>query len=204
MTTAVTDALFAAASALVPDLPDRAVAVPAPAGYGRGATLFVTVDQAEHQRRSAAGLGAITRIEHLALLLGLPAWERTSIADLDLRDQDLLRRLPAGAVHVEGAPRRVTRMAVRPVTVHLALLPGTVSRVSIGRASAFAPFCARGVLAAMPPRRPEALSEADFWGVGVAYRSEALVMPAPWRPMRHTAAGWLFVEQVYGQVLAAS
>ncbi|MCX4750958.1 hypothetical protein OG455_41490 [Kitasatospora sp. NBC_01287] len=197
---AISDALLAAARALVPDLPEHAVAVPAPASYGRGATLFVTVDQVEHTRRQRAGLRAITRIEHLGLLLGLPAWEPVPVGSLDRRDQQLLRHLPAAAVHVEAG--HVTRTAVRPVTVHLALLPGTATRTTIERATAYAPFCARAILAAALPRDKGVLAEADFWGVGVAYRSETLVPPTPWRPQRHTAAGWLFTENVYEQVLA--
>jgi len=181
--------------------------VPAPRGYGR-ATLTVTLNAAEHERRQTASLDGITSPAVLDLLMQLPVGFPVPVGALEVRDQGLLRKVPAGVVHVDyrhGRPAHVTRMAVKPATVDLAVVEGRLNDTTLGRATGFAPFCRRMILT---PTRPSAdrLIEADFWGVGVALdRSgdhEVLVDPKPWQPMRHTAAGWVFIERVYGQVLA--
>lgn len=182
--------------------PPGPVVVPAPRGYGR-AMLTVRPDEAEHRRRRQAGLGAITSPAILDLLMQLPVGFPVPVGALAVRDQRLLRRLPAGVVHIDyvhGRAAHVTRLAVKPAVVDIAVVEGRVNAETMGRATGFAPFCRRQIVT--PVRPPaERLTEADFWGVGVAYRGEMLVAPAPWRPQRYTAAGWLFVEEVYRAAL---
>lgn len=182
--------------------PGPFVVVPAPRGYGR-AMLTVTLDPVEHERRRQAGLGGITSPEALDLLMQLPVGFSVPVGALAARDQRLLRKLPAGVVAIDsvhGRPARVTRLAVKPAVVDLAVVEGRLNAETLGRATGFAPFCRRTVL--VPVRPPaERLAEADYWGVGVTLvrggEHEVLVEPAPWRPQRHTAAGWLFVERAY-------
>jgi hypothetical protein len=90
--------------------------------------------------------------------------------------------------------------------VILARVEGAPTRRDLGRASGFAPFCARTLVIPRLPHRAGFLTEADFWGIGITHRAsdgseETLVEPRPWRPMRHTPAGWRFVEQAYAEYL---
>lgn len=52
-----------------------------------------------------------------------------------------------------------------------------------------------------PARLEEVLVEADFYGIGVFVASggevELALEPEDYRPPRHTAAAWWFVEDVY-------
>lgn len=176
--------------------------VPAPRGYGR-ATLTVTLDVAEHERRQTATLGGITSYAVLDLLMQLPIGFPVPVGALAVNEQRLLRRMPTGVMHVDsvhGRPAHVTRLAVKPAVVEVAVVEGRLNAETLGRATGFAPFCRRSILA---PVRPSVnrLAEADYWGVGVTLDCgddrEVLVEPQPWRPMRHTAAGWLFAERAY-------
>lgn len=135
--------------------------------------------------------------------MGLPAGFPIPVGALPVRDQRQLRRIPAGAVHIDyahGRPAHVTRLAVKPAVVEVATVEGRVNAETMGRATAFAPFCRRQIVT---PARPtiDRLAEADFWGVGVVLdhsgEQEVLVEPKPWRPVRHTVAGWQFVERAY-------
>lgn len=168
----------------------------------RSASLLVAVDPVEDARRRTAGLGAVTDMVALTLLLALPAGFPVPVASLSVRDRRALRRLPAGAVEVSGG--EVVRLAVKPLRAVLATVTGTCSQTALGKASSFAPFCARRVLTRVRPTMPETLIEFDFYGVGITHRAsdgseETLVEPRPWRPMRHTPAGWRFIEQAYEQ-----
>jgi hypothetical protein len=162
----------------------------------------VAVDSVEDARRRAAGLGAVTDWTVLTLLLTLPEGFPVPVASLSDRDRRALRRVPAGVVEVSGG--EAVRMAVKPLRAVLATVSGTCSETALGKASSFAPFCARRVLTRVRPTMPETFIEFDFWGVGITHRTpdgteETLVEPRPWRPLRHTPAGWRFIEQAYEQ-----
>lgn len=170
----------------------------------RSASLLVSVDPVEDARRREAGLGAVTDMDALTLLLSLPEGFPVPMASLPVRDRRALRRLPTGVVDVCDGD--VVRLAVKPLRAILATVSGTCSETALGKASNFAPFCARRVLTRVRPTMPETLIEFDFYGVGITYRAadsteETLVEPRPWRPMRHTPAGWRFIEQAYAQWL---
>ena len=202
-----------AARALVPHLPADAVATAAPRGFPP-ATLFTNADPAEDARRRTAGAdagpGAYCRIEQTALLLSLPVGIPVPLDVLSPADQAGARRLPPGAVRIDttgGQPCTVTRLALRPATVHLALVQGPVNARTLARAGAFAPFCARAVLAGRTPHEGARLAEADFYGIGSAVDTtagpEILVPAAPWTLRRHSPAGWLFTEQAYRAAVLA-
>lgn len=82
----------------------------------------------------------------------------------------------------------------------------TRRRRTLDSASRFAPFCARRVIVKRLPKdafaRIKDLAEFDFYGSGIILEKpdgslETVVEPRPWRPMRHTPAGWWFAERAY-------
>jgi hypothetical protein len=181
--------------------PDTAPATRNAPAYARiwSGSVLLQVDHAEHARRQAAGLGALTNLGTLDLLMTLPEGMAVPVATLSDSQRRALRRLPAGTVTT--ADQQVTRLAVRPVRAVLATVRGRCSRTSLERASKFAPFCSRRVLTRVRPDL-ETLIEYDFYGVGVTYQhadgaEESLSSPRPWVPQRHTPAGWWFAERAY-------
>ena len=189
---------MAALLALPPSVGQVAIPVPGT----KNTVLHVGVDPAEHRRRQLAGLGAVLNWAVLDLLMDLPVGEPVPVGVVE---RDLLRCLPPGAVEVTAT--HITRLAVRPCRVHRAVISGTATRRNLDRVGRFAPFCARTLLIPKPPRRPDFLSEADFWGIGVALEHadgghEVLVPEQAWIPRRHTVIGWRFAEEAYGQVTA--
>lgn len=60
------------------------------------------------------------------------------------------------------------------------------------------------LLSRRPARLDEVLAEADFYGIGVLIdmgdEIEMALEPEPYRPQRHTAAAWRFVEELYQRV----
>lgn len=167
------------------------------------AVLQISLDPTEHQRRQAEGLGGITNWRVLDLLMELPIGEPVPIGMLGFGKRPLLRKLGGAALIASDT---VTRQAVRPCRVIRAVVTGSATRESLDRAGRFAPFCARTLVIAQPPRRKTFLVEADFYGIGVildrAGARETLVRERPWVPQRHTVAGWRFVEQQYARAIA--
>jgi hypothetical protein len=175
--------------------PNRTVPAPEP----RGATLHLTLDAAEHQRRTESAASPILDPASLDLLLALPVGIPVAVGALSWSQQQAVRRLPRGAA--DRTRTHVTRQAVRPCRIDLATVSGPPTRKSLGRAGWFAPFCSRTLIIPRVPRRKDFLTEADFWGIGVtldhAGEREVLVEPEPWVLKRHTPAGWRYVERAY-------
>lgn len=186
---------------------DGTVQVPSFPGY-RGATLHLAIDEAEHQRRQAAGIGPVTGYGFGGLdhLMALPAGLPVPLLRLTPAQRLYVLRAPAGICTVEDD--EVTRHAIRPCRVTLATVRfATACKTALESASRFAPFCARRVVIQRRTRWTETLAEFDFYGIGVSLEHsagglETLVDPAPWRPMRHTPAGWWFAERAYAAYLA--
>lgn len=181
---------------------DDTVLVPSFPGYG-GATLHLAIDPAEHQRRQAAGIGPITGhgfggLDHL---MALPAGLPVPVDSLTEAQRAYVLRAPAVICTIHDG--QVTRHAIRPCRVTLATVrSATACKTALESAGRFAPFCARAVVITRRPRMVETLTEFDFWGIGAVLEhadgtTETLVEPAPWRPMRHTPAGWWFAERAY-------
>ncbi|RPE27239.1 hypothetical protein [Kitasatospora cineracea] len=194
--------LMGAARALVPDLPATTVWTMQPEDFPK-AVLFTSANADEDTRRSAHphAKNVFNRIEETDLLLALPHGYPIPLERLTRAQQRRARFLAPCAVHIDTQAGTATRLAVRPATVHLALVEGNLTRHTISEASAYAPFCTRAVLAPRPPRDPGLLAEADFYGIGVAIGSgtghEVLVPPKPWTRHRHSPAGWAFEEAAY-------
>lgn len=183
--------------------------VPSQIGGYAGADLRLDIDQAEHERRAAAGIGLVTGhgFGGLDVLMALPHGLPVPLAALTDHQRAYVRRAPAGICTATGG--QVVRQAIRPCRVVMA----TVHAKSAGTgamqsASRFAPFCARQVVVTRPPslRLPERALEFGFYGIGLLLAHgggelETLVEPRPWRPQRHTPAAWWFAERAYGQFL---
>jgi hypothetical protein len=167
---------------------------------GAEALICYRFDDGEHARRRRAGTGAISSADVLELLLGLPIAASVPLASLTCRERAALDRASRSAVSVCGG--QVTRHAVAPVTVELALVAASNWRDGLEVAGRFAPFCARAmVLRRRPADLADVQLQAGFYGVGVIavdeQSAEVLVEPEPFRRLRFTAASWRFLEDVY-------
>jgi hypothetical protein len=172
---------------------------------GAEALICYRLEDREHARRLRAGAGAILSGDVLELLLGLPIAASVPVDSLTCRERTALDRASRSAVSVRGG--RVTRHAVAPVAVELALVAAGNWRYGLEAAGRFAPFCARAMVLRRRPaahRVVEVQLQAGFYGVGVIVAdeqsTEVLVEPEPFQRLRFTAAGWRFLEEVYRMV----
>ncbi|MFG2727863.1 hypothetical protein [Streptomyces canus] len=170
---------------------------------GTEALFFYRLDPTEDERRREAGAGRLDRLHPLETLLSLPVGMPVPLASLDQYERRALRSLPAGAADRDR--RTVTRLAVRPLQVDLAVVPASGWRQGLERAGRFAPFSRRAMLLnRRPARLNEVLTEANFYGIGVLIDTggeiEMPLEPQAYRPQRHTAAAWWFVEELYQRV----
>ncbi|MFJ2202410.1 hypothetical protein [Streptomyces violaceusniger] len=184
------------------------VQVPSFSGYG-GATLHLAIDPAEHERRQAAGIGPVTGhgfggLDHL---MALPAGLPVPVSELTEEQQKYVRQAPAAICTIDDG--QVTRHAIRPCRVVLATVESpSAGKLALNSAGRFAPFCPRRVVIRRLPHRKHFnyLADYDFYGVGVTLQhpdgtTEPVLDPAPWRPKRHTPAGWWFAERAYTEYL---
>ena len=183
------------------------VETPAPRGYVK-ATLHLAIDATEHQRRQDRRLRPILDWDILETCLSLPHAEPVPWQTLTIRQQDTIRRAPAHVFRITGHRQRpkVTRIALRPCRVVSATVrSATACATALGNVTSYAPFCERSLVVTRRPRMSETLIEFGFWGAGLYLdhdgELETLVEPNPWRPKRHTAAGWRFAEEAYGSYL---
>lgn len=173
---------------------------------GSWAALAGVLDADEVARRTRAGLGTVTSVQALEVLLGLPWGLPVPTGALSVRERQALAAAPAGCV--EQVPDGIVRRVRPPLTPVLAVIPATRGwQAGLVAAGRYAPFCARAMVLRRPPRDvATACLEADYWGVGLIIAHlgdpEVLVPPEPYRPHRHTARRWWFAEQVH-QALAA-
>jgi hypothetical protein len=170
---------------------------------GLWAGMLYDADEAELRRRARAGLGAVTRLDLLDLLMGLPQGVPVQRSALSARESRLLRQLPAGCVEME--PGWVTRRIVPPLTVGLAVVVARDWRRGLGGASRLTSFCTT-ILAIprLPEDRDHMLVEASYYGVGIAVATapgpEIIAEPAPFVRHFHKPAAWWFAEEIYSQV----
>ncbi|MER6369469.1 hypothetical protein ABT255_14035 [Streptomyces mirabilis] len=175
--------------------------------FGAEALCFYRLEEAEHVRRERVSAARFDHMADLECLLTLPVGISVPLQLLDRPERRAVRALPTGAADCDR--KDVIRRAVRPLQVDLAVVRASTWRQGLERAGRFAPFCRRAMLL---DRRPayldEILVEADFYGIGVFLASgsdvELLLEPEDYRPKRHTAAAWWFVEDLYQRVRSAS
>ncbi|MFJ8637482.1 hypothetical protein [Streptomyces sp. NPDC093568] len=167
---------------------------------GTEALFFHRLDATEHARRQEVAAERLDRMAVLETLLTLPVGIPVPLASLDAGQRRAVRALPAGAADRDRTT--VTRRAVRPVRVDLAVVRVGGGRQGLRGAGRFAPFCRRAMLLTRRPAHlEELLAEADFYGIGVFLATEhgveMMLAPEEYRPERHTAAAWCFVEELY-------
>lgn len=170
---------------------------------GTSALVRYRLEDLEVTRRKASRLCDISSPDVLNLLLDLPIGLPVPVKSLTRWERLALRTAPKGAVSIANG--EVTRKAVAPIAVDLAIVPARTWRAGLQAAGRFAPFCARMMVLGSPPRNLDALSaQASFYGIGVAVADQEeprlVVMPEGFRRKRFTAAGWQFLEAVYRQV----
>ncbi|WP_406356405.1 hypothetical protein [Streptomyces sp. NBC_00658] len=175
--------------------------------FGSEALCFYRLDEAEHARREEASAACLDRMADLECLLTLPVGIRVPLESLDSAARREVRVLPTGAA--DRGRTTVTRRAVRPLRMDLAVVRASSWRKGLERAAQFAPFCRRAMLLdRRPSRLDDLLVEADFYGIGVFLASgsdvELLLEPEEYRPRRHTAAAWWFIEDLYQRLRSAS
>lgn len=183
--------------------------VPASAGFGV-AELQLDIDEAEHGRRLAAGLGVATGhgFGGLDVLMALPHGLPVPLGALTEQQRAYVRGAPAGICTVTGG--QVVRHVTRPCRVQLATVrAASASQLAFDAVAKFTTFCPRRVIITREPtvNYPEKLLEFGVYGIGVTLqhpdgRLETLVGPRPWRTRRHTPEAWWFAEDAYGRYLA--
>lgn len=184
----------------LPNLPDHhGLALAAVTTCGITGDALIRVDMAEHERRTAVGLRALSCVT-VDAMFSLPLGCLIRWDDMDPHLARFLRRLPHGIV--ERNEHGVRRLVVPPVKVELVVVSGSSWSPGLRRAGSFAPFARRVMLLGQHRRIPKAgPQEADFWGVGVWRRTTGgiveLVPPAPWRQNYFNPAGWRFRERAY-------
>jgi hypothetical protein len=186
-----------------------ATAVPCAArASGVSADAVVTVDRAEHARRTAVGLGAVPDYSTLYALMCLPVDAAVPVADLGDVVRRVLSKAPSGCVDWLDGGTRVRRRYVPAATAPLVVVRGATWRPALRRAAAFEPFATRVVLLTRPPRRVDDIAwEADVDGAGlwIAHPGgdvEEIVAPAPWVEHYVKPAGWRFAEHAYAAWLS--
>jgi hypothetical protein len=175
--------------------------------FGVTAWLTVSINTSEWRRRERYGLGALTGLEVLDGLLGLPLGLPVPTEALTARERQLVRRVPHSVV-VQCADATVIRRAEPVLECSLAVVFARSWSAGLADASKFAPFCQRlTVLESCLAEEMEACLEASYYGVGLLARTEnkhvMLVPPEPLIGRRVTAAGWWFTEETYRQIRAA-
>jgi hypothetical protein len=168
------------------------------------ARLVLQLDEAEHLRRSAAGLAAVTDRSVLRLLCTLPWGYEVAWRDLPRADWARLRSLPSGVVAASRAG--VTRLLMPPLALACGVIVDDDWRRGLDHASVFAPFAPRILLMPItPPNTEELALEAALFGVGVAVAEDVsfLVDPAdhPGRPLGPVA--WRVRETAYEALLTS-
>jgi hypothetical protein len=157
---------------------------------------------AEHDRRSAAGVGPITDPVLLDRLLDLPAGQ--PVADSVVWAET--SGLPAGIVDRGGDGNTVTRLLEPPLALDGVVVPaGRAGELrAVQEASLFAGFTWRWVTGRRPSIPVTAVLEAQLCGVGLLAPGGREVLQAE-PPLRRTVDGWawLLQEKAYRSWLRA-
>lgn len=170
---------------------------------GTQALLFYRLDEREHRRRRRSSASQIDSWATLETLMELPVGEAVPLASIPNEERKRIRSLPSWVAHRDQ--RMVLRHAVRPLSLDLAVVKVSNWRRGLELAGRFAPYCRRAMLLERAPTQiDEVMMEASFYGIGILVGTgdnvEMLLEPRPYRPERHTAAAWQFIEQLYAQL----
>jgi hypothetical protein len=174
--------------------------------FGRNTHVRIRVNDAELDRRAAAGVGAVTEHAVLEVLASLPADEWFDWSMLLRREQRLLRAAPTGVIERDSAS---TRRLLRPaLTVEDVVVNARDARVGLEAASRFAPYAQRVVRLPAGAIDEVTMLDAALYGIGVVTGhgddAREIVAPAPFVVQRWGWAQWLFTEQVLKQLLISA
>jgi hypothetical protein len=164
-------------------------------------TAYTVINLAEHRRRAAAGMGAVTSPALLDRLLDLPAAVPVTDPVLwaEMADQ------PRGILERGEDSASVTRRLESPLTIADVVVQAASGRElrAVQDASLFAGF-ARRWMATARGRVPDAtMLEAKLCGVGVVDPGHRVLLAAE-KPVALTRDGWswLLEEKAYGRWLS--
>ena len=159
-------------------------------------TAYAVISLAEHQRREAAGLGAVINPALLDRLMDLPIGIPVTdpVVWAEMADQ------PRGVLDRDADGTRITRRLEPPLTITDVVVDATTGKAlrAVQDASLFAGFTRRWI-AATSRRIPEAaMLEAKLCGVGIVDTCGGLLRPAA-KPEGLTRDGWswLLEEKTY-------
>ncbi|WP_405651948.1 hypothetical protein [Streptomyces sp. RK9] len=176
---------------------------------GVQAVLAVRLNTAEMRRRARQGVAPLLNMPVLDALMQLPADLPVPVESLTERERMRLRCCPQGSV--EQRDGHIVRRLVAPLEVDLAVTrTRKPSAAALRRAGRFGPYTVSAVWLDGPATGSELMAiEAGVYGLGVVRAAdrevpELMVAPRSSRRFVPTAAGWLFAEQVYAQLLDAS
>lgn len=150
--------------------------------FDTDAYCWVEADREELERRERVGLEPITGYGVLRLLSSLPLREPVPLAELPDYEQRLARRLPDGAVLIEGG--FIVRLMRPALSVRMAVVVDHDVERGLGRSTRFAHFSARMLVCTAEDIPAAASVEAMFYGVGLVGAGpdaamQALVDPEP-------------------------
>jgi len=187
---------LAAASSPAPWVSRRsggsAVWVEAVTLLGVRVTAHVIINVAEHQRRQAAGMAAVTDPAVLDRLMDLPV--ATPVVDpviwAEMADQ------PTGIIERGEDGMSVTRRLESPLVIEDVVVEAAAGRElrAVQDASLFAGFTRRWVAAARSRIPDTTLLEAKLCGVGILDSSRRVLLPAE-KPVALTMDGWSWLLQ---------
>jgi len=158
-------------------------------------TACVVINRAEHRRREAAVMAAVTNPALLDRLLDLPVAVPVTdpVVWAEMADQ------PPGIVE-RGDDASITRYLESPLTIADVVVAAAAGRElrAVRDASLFAGFTRRWVAAARDRIPEAALLEAKVCGVGVLGASRRVLLQAE-QPVSVTVDGWswLLEEKTY-------
>ncbi|WP_200214330.1 hypothetical protein [Micromonospora coerulea] len=184
----------------MPQAPPGGVTVARVNVFDSRAWIAYRRDEDQGRLRHRHGIEPILGLDVLDTLMDLPLGLPVPVDALSAADRGRLRRLPAGAVLWSAAT--VTRRVAPPVTPTLAMVRSADWMGGLRAASRFAVYCPRMVIvAALPPDSAAALSQASFYGIGVAVhrdgRPEVVLAPESVADRQPTPAWWWFTEVVH-------
>jgi hypothetical protein len=164
-------------------------------------TVYASINTAEHQRREAAVMAAVTDPALLDRLMDLPV--ATPVTDpviwAEMADQ------PRGIVERGDDGASVTRHLESPLRIEDVVVSATAGRElrAVQHASLFAGFARRWVAAAARRIPNATILEAKLCGVGVVDRCGKVLLPAE-KPFSVTTDGWswLLEEKAYRRWLS--
>jgi hypothetical protein len=168
---------------------------------GVAVTAHAALSAAEHERRGAAGLGAVTDPALLDRLLDLPL--ATPVADpvtwAETADQ------PPGVVERGQDRETVVRLMEPPLAIDDVVVAAGPGRASgaVADASLFAGFTRRWIAAAPGPVPDSVVLAAKLCGVGILdARGQVLVAAEPPATVTLDGWAWLLQERTYRRWLS--